>query len=351
MFKNLDKMSRAQRRFMFFVLFGGALLAFIGISVLLISSSLRSGERVIAQALDPNVSVREFALLSDEKAYPPAVAAGTDGVIVTGSYSTGAMWRISLAGEVTEIPGTRDTIGAFTGITAAPDGSFLIIDQNDTDPRSAGGRLWRLTGDTLTDFPAQIDATGWVAPNDLALDTAGRLYVTDSGRNEVWRFEADGSNGAPWWVPPESSSSSQRRAVTGITYDPLNDAMIITDAEQNMIYRVNVADAVASVIYEHGQRATPPGFDGVTVGPDGTIYVAALGQNGIAIVAPDNTLTYIAGFFRGASDVEYVAPGLLIVPNWDQASIVLPLIAPQLPFSIDVIDLNMPSMTPTPSAT
>lgn len=235
-----------------------------------------------------------------------------------------------------------------------PDGaSVLVIDQNDTDPRTAGGRLWRVPifSSEITEFPTSIDATGWVSPNDLTFDALGRLYVTDSGRNEVWRFDADGSNGTIWFVPPPPAADavSQRRAVTGIAYDALTDSMLVTDPEQNIIYRISVSDASSSIVYEHGARPNPPGFDGLTVAPDGTIYVAALGQNGIARVdEANNELVYIAGLFRGASDVEYVAPGLLYVTNFDQASIVLPFIAPQLPFALDVIDLNTPSATATP---
>ena len=48
----------------------------------------------------------------------------------------------------------------------------------------------------------------------------------------------------------------------------------------------------------------------------------------------------IAGHFRGASDVEFAAPNRLYVTNFDQSSIVLPIVRPQLPFAIDVIELS-----------
>ncbi len=354
MLKNLQTLSLPQRRFVFFVIFGGVLLAFIGVTVLLINSALNTGQRVQSIALDPAVSIAQYVTLPDDNAYPPALAVLPDNTIITGSYSSGAVYAISPMGHVSELLNTRDQIGAFTGVALMPDGaSVLVIDQNDTDPRTAGGRLWRVPifSSEITEFPTSIDATGWVSPNDLTFDALGRLYVTDSGRNEVWRFDADGSNGTIWFVPPPPAADavSQRRAVTGIAYDALTDSMLVTDPEQNIIYRISVSDASSSIVYEHGARPNPPGFDGLTVAPDGTIYVAALGQNGIARVdEANNELVYIAGLFRGASDVEYVAPGLLYVTNFDQASIVLPFIAPQLPFALDVIDLNTPSATATP---
>lgn len=349
MLKNIQTLSLPQRRFVFFVIFGGGLLAFVGIAVLLINSALNTGQRVLSVALDPSISViHDYAALPGNYAYPPALVVLPDQTIYTGSYSTGTMYVISPSAEVSELPGTADAIGAFTGITRAPDGSLIVIDQNDTDPRTTGGKLWKIVPDSgeISEFVTSIDTTGWIAPNDLTFDSAGRLYVTDPGRNEVWRFEPDGSGGTIWFVPPQPAPDAinTRRAVTGIAYDMTTDSILVTDPEQNIIYRVNVSDGVYTVIYEHGAQPNPPGFDGLTVTPDGTIYAAALGQNGIARVEADGTLVYIAGLFRGASDVDYAAPGLLYVSNFDQASIVLPVVAPQLPFAIDKIDLN----TPTP---
>ncbi|MEP7293048.1 MAG: hypothetical protein ABI835_14800, partial [Chloroflexota bacterium] len=100
-------------------------------------------------------------------------------------------------------------------------------------------------------------------------------------------------------------------------------------------------DDATEVLYHHGGRATPPGFDGAVVTPDGTLYVAALGQNGIARVE-DGRLDYIAGLFRGSSDVDFGAPNCLYVTNFDQSSIVIPVVRPQLPFALDVIELAAP---------
>ncbi|MFN8452236.1 MAG: hypothetical protein U0521_27475 [Anaerolineae bacterium] len=51
-----------------------------------------------------------------------------------------------------------------------PDGSLLVIDQLDTDPRSSGGRLVR-----VVDGASSISLKSAVAPNDLALNSQGRI--------------------------------------------------------------------------------------------------------------------------------------------------------------------------------
>lgn len=322
-------------------------MGLILITLLLAGQALNSGPRVISTSLVPDVTVREFASLPDNDAYPAAVTSAPDGTIYTGSFATGAVWAIDPSGNVRELPNTRDSIGAVMGLAVAPDGAILVIDQNDTDPRSAGGLIQRIAPDGTVSVYVDNDPS-FVAPNDIVFDSSGAFYVSDPGRNEVWRFIED-ENGTPqgevWWVPPIEGTGI-RNAVTGLAYDPVNDAIIVTDPETNKIYRIMIADGSSETIYRHGERSDPPGFDGATVAPDGTLYVAALGQNGIAIV-DNGDLDYIAGLFRGASDVEYAAPNRLYVTNFDQSSLIIPLLQPQLPFTIDVIEL---SVTPSPDS-
>lgn len=338
MFRSLQHLSRPQRQLIFFLIFGGILMAIIALTVVLVGSALNSGSRPQAFAIDENLTVREFAALPDDDAYPASVAAWQDGVY-TGSYASGALWYIDGEGAPGEIAGTREGIGAVSGLAVAPDGAVYIVDQWDADFRSGGGDVKRLTPDgALSVFAAIDDARGFVQPDDVALDGAGRVYVTDRGRNEVWRFEADGS-GELWWAGPAASENGPQPAVTGLAYDAVTDSMIVTDPETNTVYRVGIADGVSAVLYQHPANATnPPGFDGATVTPDGVIYVAALGQNGIVRVE-NETIIYVAGQFRGASDVDYGAGGRLFVSNWDQSSLALPLVEPRLPFGIDVIEL------------
>ena len=49
---------------------------------------------------------------------------------------------------------------------------------------------------------------------------------------------------------------------------------------------------------------------------------------------------YIAGQFRGSSDVDAGDGGRLYVANWDQSALALPFVTPRLPFGIDVVTLG-----------
>lgn len=337
MLQNIQRLGRGQRIVIFILLFGGALMGLIAITALLIILTLNAGGREAAVPLVENVTVREFAALPDNDAYPAAVAAAPDGTIYTGSYVTGTIWSIDAGGNLTELPGTRETIGAVSGLTVAPDGALYVVDQLDADTRTLGGALIRIAPDgTISDFAEIADERGFILPDDVALDSQGRVYVSDRGRGEIWRFAADGSDGQMWWKPPETADQT-RHVPNGLAYDAVNSAMVVTDSNLNVIYRVSTADASAEAIYTHGNRDFAPGLDGVTITPDGTIYVSAAAQNGIAVLN-NGELEYIAGRFRSPSDVDY-REGRLYVANFDSFSLVVPAVAPRIPFTIDVISL------------
>ena len=336
--ENIQRLSVVQRRLVFFLLFGGGLLAIVAVTALLISASF-NGQRPQAVSLEKGLTVAQFAALPDKDAYPAAVAVGPDGTVYTGSYATGAVWAIGASGQPRELPGTRAGIGAVAGLAVAPDGAILVVDQADSDPRTLGGDVKRIGPDgKIAVFATIPDARGFLTPDDVELDSAGRVYVTDRGRDQVWRFDADGKGGVAWWTPP-AEPDGKHGAVTGLAYDAAHDTLIVTDPDLNVLYRVSIADAKGSVLYrDPADDRTPPGFDGATAAPDGTLYVASLGQNGI-VTLRDGQLVYVAGEFRGSSDVAFAKPDKLYVANFDQSSLLLPLIQPRLPFALDVMTL------------
>ncbi len=337
MIRAIQQRSKGQRQAIFFFLVVTGLLVLLIPSVLLGLSFLSPSNESVA--LVEGVTVSEFATLPDDDAYPPAIAVAPDGTLFTGSFVSGAIWQIDANGRVTEVDGTRLNIGSVMGLEVAPDGVLYIVDQLDSNPGVGGGVVKRLSDDGRIDIVARIDdGRGFEAPDDIAIDSAGNLYVSDRARQEVWRFEANG-NGELWWTPPRFSDRENNHEPTGLAYDAVHDAIIITDPVMNAIYRVSIATGESEILYLHAINAgQPPGFDGVTVTPDGEIYVAALEQNGVARLE-DGQLHYIAGLFRGSSDVEYFADKLYVT-NFDQFSLVLTVSQPRLPFAIDVIDLN-----------
>lgn len=349
MMQNIQKFNRGQRLLIFMFLFGGGLLLIIALVVGLILLTVNSEPRAQARAVDEAVTVREFVTLPDDDSYPATVAVASDGTVYTASYASGVVWSITPEGRRREVTGTRDEIGSAAALAVAPDNSLFILDRLDSDPRAAGGVIWKLSPDgTLTEFGAIDDEQGFVSAQDIAVDSAGNVYVSDRGRRDVWRFTPDGVGELFWRVPPDDERIDDVTP-TGLAYDASTDTLLITDLPADTIYRVGLENPSTNgenteIVYrypEDGDSRDQPDFDGITVAPDGTIYVAAYrdDENNGVVRLDGNTVTYLATNFRGATDVAYF-DGRIYVTNFDSQSLVLPGIKPHLPFAIDVVELN-----------
>lgn len=334
MFRRIQSLRRGQRLVVFILLFGGAALLLAAASLAVILLIINTGERPQAQAAAPGVVVREFAALPDDDAYPASVAAAPDGSVYSGSYVSGALWRIAPDGSSSELAGTRGVLGAVSGLTVGPDGALYVVYLSGPALAAAGGGVARVAPDgQITTFAAP--AGDLLLPDDIALDTQGRVYVSDRGRRAVLRFAPDGSAGAVWWAPPASGETPA--APTGLAYDAATDTLIVTDSHLDDIYRLSLDGQLVETLYTQAGRPDAPGFDGVTAAPDGAIYAAAQAQNRVVRVA-DGALVTLAEGFRGVSDVDYRA-GRLYAANFDSFSLVVPAVQPRLPFALDVIEL------------
>jgi sugar lactone lactonase YvrE len=339
MLRNIQRMPRGQRLVVFILIFGGGLALILGLTALLYFNSIRGVPRSMGTALVEGVNVREYVQLPDNDSYPAAVTTAPDGTAYTGSYVSGAIWRIDPTGTLQEVPGSRDGIGAVAGLTLDAGGSLLIVDIADADPQTNGGSLKRLASDgTLSIVLAQPDAEGFISPDDVTVDSAGLIYVSDRGRDTVWRVNPDGSAVTAWWQPP-ALDGVEFYDPTGLTYDAATDTILISDGTADSLYRVPVGDPTqATLLYWHEGRPNPPGFDGLTIASDGRIYIAALAQRGIVRLEGE-ALVYLAGLFRAPSDVDMLGADRLIVTNWDSFSLAVPAVPPNLPFALDITTL------------
>jgi sugar lactone lactonase YvrE len=335
MFRRIQSLKRGQRLVVYILLFGGLALLLAAISLTVILLIINSGERPQGKGVAAGVTVREFAVLPDDDAYPASIAAAPDGTVYSGSYVSGVLWRIAPDGSVSDLPGTRGILGAVSGLTLGPDGALYVVYLRDSGLAMAGGGVARVAPDgTITDFPAPDG--GFLLPDDIALDAQGRVYVSDRGRRAVLRFAPDGSGGAVWWAPP--SPADTPAAPTGLAYDAATDTLIVTDSSLDEVYRLSLDGQVIETLYAQAGRPNAPGLDGVTAAPDGAIYAAALAQNRVVQVV-DGELVTLAEGFRGVSDVDYHA-GRLYATNFDSFSLVVPAVQARLPFALDVIELS-----------
>lgn len=345
MMQRIQKLPRPARVLVFFSFFAGIpILIFCGVLYLVLEPFTTRTE---AESLIDGVAVGEFVALPDDDAYPASVAVAPDGTVYTASYATGAVWSISADGEtITELPDTRSTFGAVAGLGVASDGAVYVADRLNSTPGEGGGVVWRINTDSTIDRVVSVaDAPGQATFHDLALDGADNIYVVDRIGQVVWRILADSDEATIWWRPP-TVEGVEVYEPTGLAYDTMNDAMLITDASVDAVYRVPVdaADTATAteIVYRHRDDLAPLGLAGLTMTPDGVLYVAALSQSSVAQLDGEHII-YLATGFRGASDIAYHPSGHLYVTNWDQTTLlnlVGGLVGPRLPFALDVITLN-----------
>lgn len=302
-----------------------------------------SAPRSQAVAVAEGIRVAEFAALPDDDAYPAALAIDAAGGLYTGSYQSGALWSISPEGEVREIAGSRERIGSVSGLDLAPDGALYVLDR--IDPVAAkGASIWRFKDGELRllfTIPKDEGASdGIMLPDDIAVDSDGRIYISDrAGR--IFRVSAegerlDGGVGGAW-----RNSCNGPCAPTGLAYDRANDDILFTDGALDSAHRIGGLDLQSSSYERIYSAEDDPdyGFDGITVSPDGDIYIALLNWNRVARLDAGE-LVMLAKDFRGASDVAYdPARDRLYATNWNQFGLAFGT-SPQLPFAIDVIHLS-----------
>ncbi|MGD9571442.1 MAG: PKD domain-containing protein [Thermoleophilia bacterium] len=176
---------------------------------------------------------------------------------------------------------------AALAVAAAPAGAVV-----PTDPISrivgtgtAGG-----AGDGGPAILAQLNA-----PQGIATDAAGRIYIADGGNGAVRVVDPDGtirSTGGPFGEPADVAADAQ-----GDVY--------VAGASDQVVYRVSpagtrtpVAGTGTAGYNGDGILATAAQLDdprGVAVDTDGTIYIAESGGNRVRRVGPDGIIRTVAG--------------------------------------------------------
>ena len=319
-----------------------ALIIAVAVIALMTWWVIGAAPRTQAIAIAEGVSAAEYIALPDDEAYPAALAIAADGTLYTGSYQTGAIWSIALDRAIHEIADARQRIGSVSGLDIAPDGALFILDR--IKPLEAQGAvIWRYAGGELHPIVRIPAESGLTLPDDIAIDHAGFIYISDRNPPRIWRFAPDGQHQKIWWQPTENG----KFAPTGLAYDAARDAILIADSEQDAIYRVAAAEGLSAaprqieILYQDASEQGY-GFDGITASPDGQVYVALLAWNRVARLDPDD-LFMLAKDFRGASDLVYdPRRDILFVTNWNQFSLGFGT-RPQLPFALDAVYLSAES--------
>ena len=349
MLQQIQTRPRWQRRLIFW---GFVLLGVVFVLLILywfVLQSVNLGPRQLAAVVNEELQLREFTVLNDPEAYPASITIDEGGEVYTASYVHGAVFAISNDGVVREIEGTRETLGSIVGLEYS-NGKLYLLDR--IDPLEiVGAIIWELDLDTneiteVVSFEAATDDSNTndtlVLPADITADESDNIYVTDRALDRIWKIGSS-DDASIWWEVPADNDASSPAELAGLAYVTSTENLLVTDAGTGTIYQVSTADPETfSIVYDLPDGEPNPGWEGIAVSADGSIFVVALGANALAEVNEDG-FTFLAGRFRGPSDVEVTGTDIYIT-NWDQRAL-LPAdvfgiqfdVEPRLPFGIDVI--------------
>jgi hypothetical protein len=128
------------------------------------------------------------------------------------------------------------------------------------------------------------------APDSIAIDSAGQVYVTDNGTRRIQVFDTDGvfvSKFADGAIPPSGRANKGTIGATRGLYIDQDDNLYVTDGSLNCS-SFSVFDSNQNFVTRIGDGTTLPigggsfvsRIYGIAVSPAGVVYVGCSGDDG-----------------------------------------------------------------------
>ena len=229
---------------------------------------------------------------------PPAI---TPGPAISADLTNPNGLAVDSAGNLyVAVTGSRQVV------KITPEGTLSIVAGTGQwfDPMD-----WESPGPVLTPGPATSVDLDY--PTDLAVDSAGNLYILDFGYRQVLKVTTDGTlsvvAGSGSYGPPTPGPATDSAIgfPSGIAVDSSGNLYIAdSDWSRSSIYKVTSSGTI-STFAGNGSRGLPtPGpatsssfgeLYGVAVDPDGNVLAADFGSNVVVKITPSGTLMVVAG--------------------------------------------------------
>jgi sugar lactone lactonase YvrE len=244
-------------------------------------ASLEGEPRAVAVGPDgtayvTNITTRETQRILDPEAAPVALAGsaasvpadvevGPDGHVWVLDALDGQLRRIDPAtGGVTLVGGQDLSLYRPRGFALAPDGTILVAD-------TGGSRVVRLsaTGVLLGTVAPDVRAPARVRqPTDVAVAANGDVYVVNGEDGVILHLAPDGTYIGHWMVMHADTERGSHLAIGP------DGGIWVSEPDGRRISRFTPAGVPAGVVDQTREGRLLRAPVGITVGADGTLYVA-----------------------------------------------------------------------------
>jgi sugar lactone lactonase YvrE len=265
---------------------------------------------------------------------PQDVAVDTNGNVYVADSGNHTIRKVTPAGVVTTMagsagnPGSVDGTGSAarfnrpSGVTVNPNGRVYVADTDNQTIRkvSPAGVVTTLAG--LAGNTGSNDGTGPAArynvPYDVALDSAGNVYVADTYNHTIRKSTSAGAVTTLAGLAGASGGRDGTGSVarfsfpTGVATDGSGN-VYVADYSNCTIRKVTPAAAVTTLAGAVGGQGTANGaapsarFEypaGVAVDRDGNAYVADFGNHTIRKITSTGTVTTLSGTAGASGSID-----------------------------------------------
>ncbi|MFZ0499500.1 MAG: SMP-30/gluconolactonase/LRE family protein, partial [Steroidobacteraceae bacterium] len=268
---------------------------------------------------------------------PAGVAVDSAGNVYVAEYSNNDIRKITPNGVVTLFAGSStatqgDANGTGnaasfwnpTGVAVDSTGNVYVADESNNQIRkiTPDGAVTVFAGSpsgAIGSSDGIGTAASFSAPNGIAIDSSGNLWVTDSANNEIREITTPGASvSTPYGNGTAGKNNADGNSATfntptAIAVDPSSGNLFVADTKNNEIREINVSTTAVTLFAGStggtggsgngtGSGASFSAPSGIAIDAAGNLYVADTGNSEIRMVTPAG----VVSTYAGSTSAEYV---------------------------------------------